>query len=78
MKWATETEAPELEIPGVYHRSIVDIIESVFMDDVAASFNMTPYREYWQCSEDRSVEVISEAYSSPEMLETYAEIIALP
>jgi hypothetical protein len=47
MKWATETEAPELEIPSVYHRSIVDIIESVFMDNVMASFNMTPYCEYW-------------------------------
>jgi hypothetical protein len=78
MKWASETEAPELEIPGVYHRSIVDIIESVFMDDVAASFNMTPYREYWQYSEDRSIEIISEAYSSPELIETYAEINDLP
>jgi hypothetical protein len=39
---------------------------------------MIPYREYWQCSPDRSIEVFSEAYSSPEMLETYDEINALP
>ncbi|KAG2343104.1 hypothetical protein BDR05DRAFT_976158 [Suillus weaverae] len=55
MKWASENKAPELEIPGVYHQSIIDIIKSVFMDDVAASFNMTPYCEYWQCSEDCSI-----------------------
>ena len=77
-KWSSEIDAPELEIPGVYHRSITDIIESVFQDDVAATFNMTPYREYWKCSEDRTVEVIGEAYSTPEMLEAYQEINTLP
>lgn len=77
-KWPSETDAPELEIPGVYHRSITDIIKSVFQDNVAAMFNMTPYREYWKCSEDRTVEVIGEAYSTPEMLEAYKEINSLP
>jgi hypothetical protein len=77
-KWPSETDAPELEIPGVYHRSITDIIESVFQDNIAAMFNMTPYREYWKCSEDRTVEVIGEAYSTPEMLEAYKEINSLP
>jgi hypothetical protein len=48
------------------------------MDDIATTFNMIPYREYWQYSPDRSIEVFSEAYSSPEMLETYDEINALP
>lgn len=77
-KWPSETDAPELEIPGVHHRSIIDIIESVFTDDASISFNMIPYREYWQCSPDRAIEVFSEAYSSPEMLEMYDEINALP
>jgi hypothetical protein len=77
-KWPSETDAPELEIPGVYHRSIVDIIESIFTGNVTTTFNMIPYREYWQCSPDRSIEVFSEAYSSPEMLETFDEINALP
>ncbi|KAG2064475.1 hypothetical protein BDR04DRAFT_1130754 [Suillus decipiens] len=66
-KWPSETDAPELEIPG-----------SIFMDNVATTFNMIPYCEYWQCSPDCSIEVFSEAYSSPEMLETYDEINALP
>lgn len=43
-----------------------------------ASFNMMYYCKYWQCSKDYSIEVISEAYSSPKMLETYAEILNLP
>ncbi|KAG2042377.1 hypothetical protein BDR03DRAFT_979010 [Suillus americanus] len=77
-KWPSETNTPELKIPRVYHRSIVDIIESIFMENVATTFNMIPYRKYWQCSPDRSIEVFSEACSSPEMLETYDKINALP
>ncbi|KAG2140145.1 hypothetical protein DEU56DRAFT_735250 [Suillus clintonianus] len=77
-KWDAESEAPELEIPGVHHRSITDIIESVFQDDVATTFNMTPYREFWKSPDGRDIEVFSEAYSSPEMVETYAEINNLP
>lgn len=77
-KWSTEAEAPELEIPGVYHRSITDIIESVFKDDVATTFNMTPYHEFWKSPDGRSIEVFSEAYSSPKMIKTYAEINNLP
>jgi hypothetical protein len=37
MKWASEDEAPVLEIPSVYHRSLTDIITSVFQDSVACS-----------------------------------------
>ncbi|KAG2337487.1 hypothetical protein BDR05DRAFT_978477 [Suillus weaverae] len=77
-KWPSETDTPELEIPRVYHRLIINIIESVFTDDASASFNMIPYHEYWQCSPDRAIEVFSEAYSSPGMLKMYDEINALP
>lgn len=77
-KWNAETEAPELEISGVHHRSITDIIESVFQDDVARTYNMTPYREYWKSPDGRDVEIFSEAYSSAEMIETYQEINDLP
>jgi len=77
-KWNVETEAPELEIPGVYCHSITDIIKSVFQDDVAKTYNMTPYHEFWKSPDGRNVEVFSEAYSSAEMVETYAEINELP
>ncbi|KAG2342573.1 hypothetical protein BDR05DRAFT_886318 [Suillus weaverae] len=77
-KWPSETDTPELEIPRVYYGSITDIIESVFMEDASASFNMIPYCEYWQCSPDCIIEVFSEAYSSPKMLKMYDEINALP
>ncbi|KAG2337819.1 hypothetical protein BDR05DRAFT_952336 [Suillus weaverae] len=62
-KWNTETEAPELKISG---------------DDVATTYNMTPYREYWKSPDGHNIEIFSEAYSSPEMIETYKEINNLP
>jgi hypothetical protein len=77
-KWRTETEVPELEIFGVYHRSITDIIESVFQDDVATTFNMTPYCKFWKYPDSCDIEVFSEAYSCAEMVEIYAEINDLP
>jgi hypothetical protein len=77
-KWASEEDAPELEIPGVYHRSLVDVITAVFKDDVSQTFNMTPFTQYWKISEEKTVQVFSEAQSSPAMLEAYEEINKLP
>lgn len=77
-KWASEEDAPELEIPGVYHRSIIDIITAVFEDDVSQTFHMTPFSQHWKVSEEKTIQVFSEAYSSPAMLDAYLEINALP
>jgi hypothetical protein len=78
VKWNSEEDAPVLTIPGVYHRSLTDIITSVFEDTVASSFHMTPFRQLWKISEERTINVFSEAYSSPAFVEAHAEINALP
>jgi hypothetical protein len=78
MRWPSEEDAPELEIPGVRHRSLTKIITEVFEDGVATTFHMTPFRQMWNVSDERSIEVFSEAYSSAAMLEAHAEINSLP
>lgn len=78
VSWKSEDDAPELEIPGVYHRSLIDIITAVFEDDIAKTFNMTPFSQYWKVSEEKTIQVFSEAHASPAMLDAYAEINALP
>jgi hypothetical protein len=40
-----------MEIPGVYHRSITDIITSVFEDSVASTFHMMPFQQLWNVSD---------------------------
>ncbi|KAG2134481.1 hypothetical protein DEU56DRAFT_738558, partial [Suillus clintonianus] len=77
-KFPSEDEAPEMEIPGIYHRSITDIIASVFEDSVASTFHMTPFQQLWKVSEEHTVNVYGEAYSSPAFIEAYEEINALP
>lgn len=78
MKWPSEGDAPELEIKGVRHRSLIDIIKEVFEDGVATTFHMTPFSQMWKVSEERSIKVYSEAYASPAMMEAYIEVNSLP
>ena len=77
MKWSSETDAPELEIKGVHHRSLTNVIASVFEDSASSTFHMTPFQQMWNASDGRNIEVFSEAYSSPAMLEAYAEVNSL-
>jgi hypothetical protein len=78
VRFSSETDAPELMIPGVYHRSLIDIIKRVFEDNVSLQFNMTPFRQYWNTPDNRTLEVFSESYASPEMVNAYKEVNALP
>ncbi|KAG2335506.1 hypothetical protein BDR05DRAFT_898361, partial [Suillus weaverae] len=78
VKWPSEDDAPKLEIKGVRHRSLIDIIKEVFEDGVATTFHMTPFRHMWKVSEERSIEVYLEAYTSPAMMEAYVEVNSLP
>ncbi|KIJ14904.1 hypothetical protein PAXINDRAFT_78160 [Paxillus involutus ATCC 200175] len=73
-----DPDVPVLDIKGVYHRSLTAIIKSTFEDNISTTFHMTPFRQFWKASEEHTVNVFSEAYSSPALLEAYEEINALP
>jgi hypothetical protein len=49
-----------------------------FEDGAATMFHMTPFCQMWKVSDERSIEVFLEAYSSPAMLDAHAEITSLP
>jgi len=78
MKFPSEADAPELEIPGMFHRSLTDIITQVFENDVSQTFNMTPFNQFWTTLDHQTVKVFGEAYASPILMEAYEEINALP
>jgi hypothetical protein len=72
-----EENAPELEIPGLMHRSLVDVITSTFQDAVPDEFHMTPFEWWWKPSEDEPEQrVHSEIYTSPSMLEEHKAVEA--
>ena len=52
----------------------MEIITSVFEDEIATTFHMTPFEEYWKFSDmEEPMKVFGEAYSSPAYLETYQD-----
>lgn len=77
-KSKTQTEALELEILRVHHRWITDIIESIFQDDIARTYNMLSYHKLWKSPDVCHIKIFSEAYFNVEMMETYQEINDLP
>ncbi|PCH39582.1 hypothetical protein WOLCODRAFT_86000, partial [Wolfiporia cocos MD-104 SS10] len=90
-KWADESEAPQLEVPDVYHRSLLDIIKTVCRDPEASSYQWIPYKQFWRRpknSSDRTVDeesaevddirIYSELFNSDAMLLEYEKIRSQP
>lgn len=73
----SEARCPEVEIPGLYYRSLVDTIEEALGRDDASLIHYTPYKEYWKPSETSTSErVYGEAYSADAWMEAHEEIQA--
>jgi hypothetical protein len=65
-----EGSAHTLEVPGVYHRSLVEVITTAFQGVAAKTFHFTPFRLYWQPTPESPPEqVYSEIYNSDSFLE---------
>lgn len=78
-KHASEHTAPVLEVPGVHHRSLVEVIKTAFSEESAKGFHYTPFKEFWQPSPDAPPErVFSELYNSDVFIEEHAKIMQQP
>jgi hypothetical protein len=74
-----EGTAHTLEVPGVYHRSLVEVITTAFQDAAAKTFHFTPFSLYWQPTPESPPErVYSEIYNSDSFLEEDEKIRGLP
>jgi hypothetical protein len=70
-----ESSAAELEVGGIYHRDIFEVISLVYQSDVVQSFNHIPFKEFWKPSEDAPPErLYGEIFSSDVMLDADEEI----
>lgn len=75
-----EDQAPILHVPGVHHRSLINVIKSVFEDKEALTFENTPFKEFWK-SGDQETEperMFGEMYTSDAWLEAQAEVDQIP
>jgi len=74
-----EADAPELEITGVYHRSLCEIITTAFQDEAAKSFHYTPFSLFWKPTHNSTPERIhSEIYNSNAFIEEHKRVMELP
>jgi Plavaka transposase len=77
--YTSEDNAPEFEVNGVFYRPLTDVIISAFQEAAAETFHVTPFRLFWQRSEDEPAErVISELYNSDAMIAEHQKIQAQP
>ena len=74
-----ESKAPEFEVPGVFHRSLVDIIKDAFQETAALEYHYTPFKYFWKPSNDEPAQrLYSELYSSDAMIDEYERLQSSP
>jgi len=75
----TEDSAPELEVPGVYHRSLLEVFTTALQDESAKSFHYTPFSLFWKSTPQSTPErVYSELYNSDAFIEEHSKVQQLP
>ncbi|KAH9025567.1 hypothetical protein EDB84DRAFT_1564035 [Lactarius hengduanensis] len=76
-----EDDTPTLLIPHLFHRRIIDIIETVCASKTAESFRFTPYTMHW-CPDpdnpDKYERVYADSYVSDAMVQAQVEVDNLP
>ena len=74
-----EADAPKLDITGVYHRSLCEVITTAFQDEAAKAFHYTPFSLFWQPTPNSTPERIhSEIYNSDAFIEEHKKVMELP
>ena len=76
----SEKDAPEFEVHGIQHRSLVDLITSHLVNPVTSkSFTGTPFTEWW-CppGSTKPIRVYGEAHSSDVAIKLYEEVKGVP
>jgi hypothetical protein len=75
----SEPQSAEYDIPGVFHRSLTEIVKQAFQDTGSQTFHLTPFKQFWKPVKDKPpVRLHSELYTSDAMLEEYNKICSSP
>ena len=72
---------PTFKVPGLHHRSLVDVIKAAFSDVASNSFHYMPFKSFWKDpSTPESVphRVYDELYSSDAMIEAHMKLQQQP
>jgi hypothetical protein len=74
-----QVHAFEYEIPGVFHRSLTELIKEAFQDSIAQAFHFTPFKQFWRPSQDEPpVRLYGDLFSSDAMIEEHEKLCSQP
>ncbi|PBK86077.1 hypothetical protein ARMGADRAFT_1047940 [Armillaria gallica] len=64
--WESEADAPIIEVNGIWHCSLTEVLTTTFKDPLALEYYLKGFKEMWQPSEESSAErIYGEVYTSP-------------
>ena len=72
---------PTFKVPGLHHRSLVDVIKTAYSDMASTSFHYMPFKSFWKDSstpESVPQRVYDELYSSDAMIEAHMKLQQQP
>jgi hypothetical protein len=77
----SEEKAPQIDIHGLHHRRLINIITTVYGDKVSKGFHFTPFKQFWIPDDDNPEQcerLYSEIYTSDIAYEYQESVNALP
>jgi len=72
---------PTFKVPGLHHRSLVNVIKTVYSDLASTSFHYMPFKSFWKdpsAPESVPQRVYDELYSSDAMIEAHMKLQQQP
>ncbi|KJA19627.1 hypothetical protein HYPSUDRAFT_143405, partial [Hypholoma sublateritium FD-334 SS-4] len=71
-------DIPTFSVPGLLHRSIVEIIKATFSDPASRLFHYTPFKSFWRSniagSQPQTQRVYDELYTCDAMFDAHEEL----
>ncbi|KAG2046721.1 hypothetical protein BDR06DRAFT_898681 [Suillus hirtellus] len=61
VKHDSESMAPEFEVPGLFYQRPLEVIKAAFRETAAERFHLTPFKMFYQPSDDEPPERLSDA-----------------
>ena len=76
---SSDNDIPVYSVPGLHHRSLVEVLKAVCEEYASRCFHYTPFKQFWKPTADSEPQrVYDEIYSSDAMVEAHEAVQKLP
>ena len=79
VKHVSEEVAPILEVPGVHHRSLLEVITTAFQDESPVNFHYIPHSLFWKPTPESEPEgVITDLFNADAFIGEHKTLLKQP